>query len=54
MYSNIYGNHVIQKIYKNCNDEIKNEIKNRLNLISEQNKNIYFNHVHYYITNYEI
>ena len=54
MYSNIYGNHVIQKIYKNCNDEIKNEIKNMLNLVSEQNKNIYFNHVHYYITNYEI
>ena len=54
MFSNIYGNHVVQKIYNNSNDEIKNELENMLNLVSEENKNIYFNHVNYYITNYKI
>jgi len=49
MFSGEYGNHVIQKIYCNSNDQIKNEIKNILNEVSEQNKNIYFNHVKNYI-----
>ena len=49
MFSGEYGNHVIQKIYCNSYDEIKNEIKNILNEVSEQNKNIYFNHVKNYI-----
>ena len=49
MFSNEFGNHVVQKIYYNSNDEIKNEIKNMLNEVHKQNKNMYFNHVKKYI-----
>ena len=51
LFSDIHGNHVVQKVYQVANQEIKNTIKNMLNEV--QNRNMYFGFVKTNISKYK-
>ena len=51
MYSDESANYIVQKVYDFSNDEIKNEIKNKLNKVPKNKRNIYYNHVKKHILN---
>ena len=51
MYSDASANYIVQKAYDFSNDKIKNEIKNKLNKVPKNKRNIYYKHVKNHILN---
>ena len=51
MYSDASANYIVQIAYDFSNDKIKNEIKNKLNKVPKNKRNIYYNHVKNHILN---